>query len=354
MDGQRHGGRGGITLGGSRTTSGAAVNNTLFRLELFFRKGRANQTTKRAVSNLLILLFCLAAGIALRASGRLPEDAPLAFNAYVINVALPALALVHLHRTEVTFDLLASAAGAWLMLGAAAVFFACFARRARLDAATTGALVLTGGLANTSFVGLPMIEAWIGREGLQYGIVIDQLGSYLALSTFGLLVAARYSGQTLHWSDMARRILTFPPLIALVIALILRPIAFPDLLDDALARLGGTVAPIALLSVGCQLRLSALRARINPLALGLAYKLFVGPLVITLALLLILQIDVPITSLARTVIVFEAAMGPMIGAAVVANHFKLDREITSLMVGIGVPLSLVAAPLWLVAAKAMT
>jgi len=34
----------------------------------------------------------------------------------------------------------------------------------------------------------------------------------------------------------------------------------------------------------------------------------------------------------------------MIGAAVVAQ-FKLDSAVTSLMVGIGIPLSLIAAPL---------
>jgi len=305
------------------------------------------------MSSLLILLLCLAAGMALRWNGRLPESAPAAFNAYVINVALPALALVHLHRADLTFDLLASAAGAWLMLGTAALFFAFFARRAQLDPATTGALILTGGLANTSFVGLPMIEAWIGNDGLPYGIVIDQLGSYLALSTFGLMVAARYSGQSLRWGEMARRLITFPPLVALVIALVLRPIAFPPLLDDALARLGATVAPIALLSVGCQLRLGALRTHLRALALGLGYKLVLGPLVIALALVLLFQLDAPTTSLGRAVIVFEAAMGPMIGAAVVANHFKLNNEITSLMVGLGVPLSLVAAPLWLVAAQAI-
>ncbi len=305
------------------------------------------------MSSLLIVLLCLAAGMALRWSGRLPENAPAAFNAYVINVALPALALLHLHRAEFTFDLLSSAAGAWLMLGTAAIFFAFLARRAQLDPATTGALILTGGLANTSFVGLPMIEAWIGSDGLPYGIVIDQLGSYLALSTFGLMVAARYSGQSLHWSEMARRLVTFPPLVALVIALVLRPIAFPPVLDEALARLGATVAPIALLSVGCQLRLGALRAHQSALALGLGYKLVLGPLVIALALVLLFQLDAPTTSLARTVIVFEAAMGPMIGAAVVANHFKLNSEVTSLMVGLGVPLSLIAAPLWLAAAQAI-
>jgi hypothetical protein len=304
------------------------------------------------MSAMLLLLLCLVAGAVLRNTGRLSEAAPATLNAYVINLALPALALAHLHRTELTSGLLASAAGAWLMLGVAAVFFSYAARRMNLGPAATGALILTGGLANTSFVGLPMIEAWIGREGLPYGIVIDQLGSYLALSTFGLLVAARYGGQAIHWSVMWRRIVTFPPLIAVVLALALRPFAFPATLDDALVRLGSTVAPVALLAVGCQLRLGELWPNRGALALGLGYKLVLGPLLVAAACLAFMDAG-PTNDLARTVVVFEAAMGPMIGAAVVANHYKLDSALTSLMVGVGIPLSLLAAPLWLNVAQSM-
>jgi predicted permease len=301
---------------------------------------------------MLLLMICLVAGVVMRNTGRLSEAAPATLNAYVINLALPSLALTHLHRTELTAALLASAAGAWLMLGLAALFFAFAARRMRLGAAATGALILTGGLANTSFVGLPMIEAWIGREGLPYGIVIDQLGSYLALSTFGLLVAARYGGEPMHWRVMWRRVATFPPLIGVVVALTLRPIAFPPALDDALIRLGSTVAPVALLAVGCQLRLGDLWPNRGVLALGLGYKLILGPLLIAAACLTFMDSG-PTNDLARAVVIFEAAMGPMIGAAVVANHYKLDTTLTSLMVGVGIPLSLLAAPLWLTVAHSM-
>ena len=61
----------------------------------------------------------------------------------------------------------------------------------------------------------------------------------------------------------------------------------------------------------------------------------------------------PETAFAQTVVIFEAAMGPMIGAAVVANHYKLDPALTSLMVGNGIPLSLLIAPLWLNVANSM-
>ena len=305
------------------------------------------------MSAMVLLLGCLATGIVLQRAGKLPDNAPAALNAYVINVALPALALTHLHATALTIDLLASAAGAWLMLGSAALFIGFIATKMKLSAAATGALILTGGLANTSFVGLPMIEAWIGRDGLPYGIVIDQLGSYLALSTFGLMVAARYGGQRAQWCTMWRRVVTFPPLIALVIALVLRPVPFHPAIDDALGRIGATVAPIALFAVGCQLRLGELWLRRGELALGLGYKLFLGPLLVAALCLLILDTRDPETAFAQTVVIFEAAMGPMIGAAVVANHYKLDSALTSLMVGLGIPLSLLIAPLWLNVANSM-
>jgi predicted permease len=302
---------------------------------------------------LLLLVACLAAGIALRLTGRLGDSAPAAFNAYVINVALPALALYHVHRAPLDVSFLQAALTSWVMLGVAGAFFALVARRAGLETRTIGALVLTGGLANTSFVGLPMIEAHVGAHGMSYGIVIDQLGSYLALSTVGIMLAASCSGERATWRVLAGRVFGFPPFIALALALALRPVSFAPALDDALARLGATVAPIALLSVGCQLRFGAIRERARALALGLGYKLILGPLAVLLACLLLWQPDSEQARLAREIAIFEAAMGPMIGAAVVASNYRLDAPLASLMVGLGIPLSLLSAPLWLYLGSAL-
>ena len=294
-----------------------------------------------------LVLLCLLIGVLLRCSGRLPDDAPAALNGYVINFALPALALVHLHRAPLTIDFMTAAGGAWLLLGFAAAFFALVARRFGLAKGEVGTLVLTAGLANTSFVGLPMIEAYVGRDGMPLGIVIDQLGSYLALSTLGLLVAARYSGEKVGPRMMLRRLATFPPLIALAVALLLRPVPVPDAAYALLARIGDTVAPVALVAVGLQLRLGAIRERLRALSIGLAYKLVFGPALVAAICLVLWEPRTPAAELARVVMIFEVAMGPMIGAAVVANQFRLDGSLAALMVGLGIPLSLLTAPMWL-------
>jgi predicted permease len=46
------------------------------------------------------------------------------------------------------------------------------------------------------------------------------------------------------------------------------------------------------------------------------------------------------------IVFFEAAMAPMIGAAIVATEHRLDPSLTTLMVGIGIPLSFLTVPAW--------
>jgi malate permease and related proteins len=75
------------------------------------------------------------------------------------------------------------------------------------------------------------------------------------LSTVGITVACIYSSGTASWREIAHRVVTFPPLIALVLALALSPVAYPEWLAAMLHRLGDTLAPLALVSVGLQLRL---------------------------------------------------------------------------------------------------
>jgi len=292
--------------------------------------------------NLALLVLCFALGIALRRTGRLPQEAPAALNAVIINIALPALALAHIHGIAITPALAHAVMASWLMFGFAAAFFCVAAPMWGLGRETTGALILTAGLANTSFVGLPMIEAFFGRHGMGLGLVIDQLGSYLILATFGILVASVFSGTVFEPRRVARKILTFPPLWAIAVALVLRPFDYPQWLDTLLHRLGDLVAPLALLSVGCQLRLGAISGNAAKLGLGLAFKLVIAPLVLAALLVGLLEAEGETVRIT----LFETAMPPMIGAAIVAMEHRLDPPLITLMVGIGIPLSFLTLPVW--------
>ena len=297
------------------------------------------------MTNIGMLVACLVIGIVLRLTRRAPEDAHVGLNVFIIHVSLPAVILSQIHGLRLTPELLLPVSMPWVLFALSVPVFMLLGRLLRFPAAITGALIMTAGLGNTSFIGLPMIETFYGPGDLSTGILIDQLGTYLVLSTLGITVACIYSAGTASRREIARRIFTFPPLIAVVVALALSPISYPVWLAGVFQRLGGTLAPLALVSAGLQLRLGQVRGIQVPLGAGLGFKLVVGPLLLALLYFGALSWH----SETSRVTIFEAAMAPQIGGAIVALQHGLSAPVITLMVGIGIALSFLTLPIWYVA-----
>jgi predicted permease len=278
----------------------------------------------------------------LRNNGRFPAATPAALNGFIIHISLPALAILHVHSLSLNAELALAAGMAWLLFGFAWLLFGLAGKFLGLESNTVGALILVAGLGNTSFVGLPMIEAYFGKEALGIGIIADQLGSFMVLSTLGIFVAALYSSGTVTPRQMAKKVLMFPPFQALILALLLRPLSFPDWLATILEKLGGTLTPLALVSVGFQLQFSGIRAIVKPLFVGLTYKLIVGPTLIYLVYVMLLGASGTVIQ----VTIFEAAMAPMITAGIIAIEHDLKPRLVGMLVGIGIPLSFVTLHFW--------
>lgn len=294
------------------------------------------------MNNLILLIICFIAGMLLHRSRRMPENTPAVLNGFIIHVSLPALTLLYIHDLKFTADIGLMAAMAWLLFGLAAGFFWLAGRWLSLSRGTVGALMLTGGLGNTSFFGLPMIEAYYGHEGIASGIIVDQLGSFLVLSTLGIIVAGLYSSGRPAAGEIARRVVLFPPFVALLVSLALIPVEYAPWFTALLKRLGDTLAPLALLSVGFQLRLGHLAGNGRNLALGLGFKLLLAPLLIYLLYVPLLGAH----GQAIRVTLFDAAMPPMITAAIVASEHDLDPELATLMVAVGLVISFVTLSGW--------
>ena len=214
----------------------------------------------------------------------------------------------------------------------------------------TGALILTVGLANTSFVGIPILEALIGNEAVPIAILLDQAGSFLTLSTLGIIIAAVYSGAKITPKFVIRRVFTFPPFVVLLLSsiwFVLIGRSHPDSLVGiypSMEKIAATLVPLALFSVGYQLHfdLKVLKKRWIPLSLGLSFRLLIFPAFFSFFYLKALGGN----DLTTQVVVLESAMATMITSAVVANEFNLDSEISNLMVGLSIPLSLITVPIW--------
>lgn len=294
------------------------------------------------MANIILLAVCLLAGIGLNRTSRFPAATPAALNGFIIHISLPALAILHVHNLKLDSSLALTAGMAWLLFGFAWALFSFAGKMFKLDKGTVGAMILVAGLGNTSFVGLPMIEAYFGKEYLGVGIIADQLGSFMVLSTLGIFVATYYSSGTVSPRQMFRKVALFPPFQALLLALLLRPVHFPEWSVTILEKLGGTLTPLALVSVGFQLQFGGIRAILKPLTAGLIYKLLLGPAMICLLYLTILGASGAVMQ----VTIFEAAMAPMITAGIIAIDHKLKPQLVGMLVGIGIPLSFVTLYFW--------
>lgn len=289
---------------------------------------------------LLVVVFCVGAGMV---TARVPHPVGLgaAFNWWVVYIALPALVLGQITQLDPSAPLLLPGVSLWLVFFGSWLAMALAGRMLGWSRGKIGALVLTAGFGNTAFVGYPLIEALHGTEALGIAVIADQFGSFLMISTLGLVAASVYSGQRVKVLVILRRILLFPPFWALLIGLALRASGVtPALLLELCQRLGVTLTPLALFSVGLQLRLRSLGADATALLLGLGWKLLAAPLVVALFLWLNSA-----DSLTATVVVLQAAMAPMVTAGIFAQQYDLAPTLASRMVGLGLVLSLLTVPL---------
>lgn len=289
-----------------------------------------------------LILACLAVGVALRWSGRLPDNAAKTLGGWVINVALPAAALQSVHGLHPAPDWWLAAATPWIGAAFAVAVLVPLCRALGWGRQRAGALLLVAGWGNTSFVGLPMIAAFAGAQWLGLGLVIDQFGSYLALSTVGLGIASVASAGHFDARAVLRRIATFPPFLAILLALATNHLPRPDWVAAAIGSIAGTMTPVALAAVGMSLRLDRLGARVGAVAAGLGFRLGLAPAALVGLYLALGQAGDPVAKVAM----LEMAMPPMLGASIIAMDHDLEPDLVALVIGLGVPLSMLTAWLW--------
>ncbi|GGZ19435.1 transporter [Echinicola pacifica] len=296
------------------------------------------------MTNLYLVVLCLLIGIGLQWVSSLPKDAPKSLNTYLIYVVLPALALLYIPDTELSLDLLLPVLTAWISFGLSWLLFANLGKRMGWSKATIGCLIIVPGLANTSFIGFPIIEALYGEEGLKIALMVDQAGSFIIVSSIAIIVASLYGQGKKRKRDITKKILTFPPFLFFLIALSMNIGGwhFSGTIHEILSAFAATLTPIALVAVGLQVKIKSDTISSPHLWIGLGFKLILMPAVIFLAYRFI----APPESLIYKVSVMETAMAPMITGSIIAINHDLNPKLASLLVGIGIPLSFGTLVIW--------
>lgn len=296
------------------------------------------------MENIILIFVCLLTGVAFQYIKAFPKNMYVALNQFVIYVSLPALALYYIPKIEISATLLYPLGVAWLGFGLSFLFFFTLGKIFGWSKKLIGSLILTAGLGNTSFVGFPVVEALFGSKGLETAIVVDQPGSFVVMATLGIIVATLFSREQPSMSSILVKIVLFPPFIAFGIALLLNIFDsdFPVAFQTVFQRIGGTVTPIALVAVGLQLKIESRSKHWSFLGLGLFFKLMITPAFFYILYRNVLGGE----GLVVDVSIIEAAMAPMITGAILASSYGLKPKLSSMMVGIGIPLSFVTLAFW--------
>lgn len=289
-----------------------------------------------------LMLAMLAIGKLFARLRVLPGNATEVLNTVVLYLCLPASVLTYVPRLHLNPALLGVMLTPWLLTGVTVLAVLALRRPLRLRRDEYAVLLLCVALGNSSFIGYPMVRALLGEAALPYAVVYDQFGTFVLLSTFGLYVLARYSGDTPPSPRQTLlRMARFPPVWALVAGLTVMPAQPPAWIASGLQHLADAMLPLVMLAVGFSIQLRLPREELRPLAAGLLLKLLLLP-----ALAWPLSWALGLRGQMLQANVLESAMPTMISAAVLAMSHGLAPRLAAALVGYGILISLLSLPAW--------
>jgi len=290
----------------------------------------------------LLLIGLFAAGFAARRLGWLKPPHAGKMLRLVITVGLPALFLADVSRIPLRADLVTLPLSCVLIVlvtwGASLVT----GRGMQLQRAGQGAMTICSMSVNNGFL-FPFVIAVWGQVGFAQLALFD-FGNALCQGSLVYAIAATYGGHGTGFTAIARRVLGFPPLWALIVALLLNvsDVALPVWLTTILGTVGKLILLLVIVALGVLFDARLLRdARVlATLSLRIALGLLLG-----YGCVLLFDLE----GLTRAVVLLGSA-GPIgFSAVVIADREHLDRELAASAASISVLLALAYVPLalWL-------
>ena len=292
--------------------------------------------------NFVLIAVSIIAGMIFKSTKTIHPDAHKGINTWVLYLALPAVSFKYLPKVqwslEMLFPILSTvliAVGSWILV----LFYSRIKNYSRRSRST---MELASGYSNTSFIGFPLIAAFYGEQYLSIAIICDQT-MFLMLSTMGIITALKGGSKSGKISSIfiLKRLFTFPPFLGFISALILSKFFNLDFAEPLFDKLAATVAPLALFSVGLQLKFNGWRKLIPQISTSMLYKLILAPLcVLVLALVFDIKEDIAKIS------IFEAAMPTVITSSIIAEQFRLNTKLINLIIGISILVGFVTTGIW--------
>ena len=286
---------------------------------------------------------CIIAGMLLKATKSIHPDAHKGINTWILYLALPAVSFKYIPKIEWSVQMLFPILGTLFITLFSYFFMLFYGKWKGYGNRSVSTMQLISGYSNTSFIGFPLVSAFFGESLLSIAIICDQT-MFMTLSTLGIYCALKGG----HESDtgvsakfILKRLFTFPPFIGCISALVLSQLVDLSPAEPFFDKLAATVGPLALFSVGLQLKFNGWKKYISQISVAMLFKLFLAPgLVLGLAFVFGVKGDV------AKITIFEAAMPTLVTASIIAEQFRLNTKLTNLTIGFSIMLGFFSTAFW--------
>jgi predicted permease len=222
-----------------------------------------------------------------------------------------------------------------------------YSRLFRFTSLRRRTLFLILAYGNVTYLGIPVLQAFLGDEALHLGALLSAVYVFWLL-TLGLLLVETTGDSPFHPGQLALKLLTNPLLLSVVIGLFLAitGLRLPGILSRSFSMLAQSVTPLVLFSLGIFMGFQT----IGPLREW--GHIFLFSLVIMLALPGIFYLVSAHTGWLEGInlkaSILEAAMPVGLTPYALSQQYRLDTTFTARVVLLSTSLSLILLPLWIV------
>jgi predicted permease len=290
-----------------------------------------------------MIAVCIIGGMVLRRFNIIPYGAHKGINTWILYFAMPAVSFKYIPKIEWSAQLLFPILSSFLVWLGSWLFIHWYCHHKGYKQRSVSSLEIAAGFSNTSFIGFPLVAAYYGEKFLSIAIICDQT-MFMLLSSIGVIAALKVNSDTkikLNFAAIFIKLIKFPPFIACIVALCLSPFIPFHYAEAFFDKLAATVGPLALFSIGLQLKFDGWRQQFSQISVAMFYKLVLAPIVVLIfALLLGIRGDIARIS------IFEAAMPTVVTSSIIAEQYHLNTKLVNLIIGFTIVVGLFTTALW--------
>jgi len=296
-----------------------------------------------ALIQMAALILCGVAWRYLAPGGQDAKTTRVALTGLVYYLFLPALVLLVLWQASLGVDSLRIALLAATTVLVSLLLMSWLCNVCKMDGPTRGAALIAAAFPNVTYLGLPVLEATLGKEARSIAIQYDLFACTPLLLTIGVWIAMHY-GRASDTGHGPRDVFKVPALWAALLAVVLNILAvpIPDGLRSWLQTLANGVVPLMLISLGLSLYISrehlhSMRSVFPVLGIKL---IFMPALALGLSMVLGMQ------GMLQQAVVLEAAMPSMVLGLVLCDRYGLNSVVYAAAVTISTAVSFVTLGIW--------